>query len=303
MSQSNESFRGRSLVRFIVSLFNSFDAFKQQQQQNGSDVTIAWINSVSEAVTKQADFGGNNTPMLQLAEFLKEKPATPALVDQERFNAWKTVLPERELLNYFQPVSMGDSCQALSDLLSVLLLQPLQNTGENEDGYHGRIDQCISQFLASFAPQFKLRRNSSQDSSSYPLKRPDFSATVSNKGCFFRGEEKKLGSHEDPKVELYSKLQDTWPFPGLPFVLGYYSVGAMVTFCAVSKNDACRLHGLRVDFDSAQARLSCWNTIRNVARVIKFMASNCNSISPQDFQDLEKSHSMPTDWSRKISCC
>ena len=35
VSQSNESFRGRSLFRFIVSLFNLFDAFKQQQQQNG----------------------------------------------------------------------------------------------------------------------------------------------------------------------------------------------------------------------------------------------------------------------------
>ena len=56
--------------------------------------------------------------MLQLAEFLKEKPATPAPVDQGRFRAWKTVVPERELLNYFQPVSRGDSCQALSNLLT-----------------------------------------------------------------------------------------------------------------------------------------------------------------------------------------
>ena len=135
----------------------------------------------------------------------------------------------------------------------MLLLQPLQNVGENKDGYHGRIDQCtISQFLASFAPQFKLRRHSSQDSSSCPLERPDFSATVPNKGCFFRGEEKKLlDSHEDPRVELYSKLQDTWPFPGLLCVLGYYSVGAVVTFCAVSKKDACPLHELSLDLDSA----------------------------------------------------
>lgn len=127
------------------------------------------------------------------------------------------------------------------------------------------------------------------------------SATLPNKGCFFRGEEKKLDSNEDPRLEFYSKLQDTWTFPGLPFVLGYYSVGAVVTFCAVSTSDARPLDDVTLDLDNAHARLRCWNTIRNVARVINFMASNSNSISPFDMQELVKSHSMATDWSRKIS--
>mmetsp|Transcript_19348 Transcript_19348/g.53186 ORF Transcript_19348/g.53186 Transcript_19348/m.53186 type:complete len:301 (-) Transcript_19348:117-1019(-) len=92
-----------------------------------------------------------------------------------------------------------------------------------------------------------------------------------------------------------------WPFPGLPFVLGYYSVGATVTFCAVSKSDAQPLQELTLDLNNAQARLRCWNAVRNIARVIKFMASNSNSISPHDLQDLERTHSLPTDWCRKIS--
>jgi len=267
--------------------------------QQQSDVTIAWMNSVSDAVARHADYGGNN--ILQLAEFLKTGPSSRAPINQIRFNKWKTVVPEPELLKYFRPVSGGDSCEALSDVLTVLLLYPLHIVGENEDGYHGRIDQCISEVLFSFAAQFKLRRNSVQVSSSYPLKRPDFSATILGKGCYFRGEEKKLDSNEDPRVELYSKLQDTWPFPGLPFVLGYYSVGATVTFCAVSKSDAQPLHELTLDLNNAQARLRCWNAVRNIARVIKFMASNSNSISPHDLQDLERTHSLPTDWSRKIS--
>jgi len=110
-----------------------------------------------------------------------------------------------------------------------------------------------------------------------------------------------LDSNEDLRVELYSKLPDMWPFPGLPFVLGYYSVGATVTFCAVSKSDAQPLQELTLDLNNAQARLRCWNAVRNIARVIKFMASNSNSISPHDLQDLERTHSLPTDWCRKIS--
>jgi len=283
----------------LSSLKNRVGVGQHQPQQQQSDVTTAWVDAESEAVSGSAEYGGNN--MLRLAEFLKTGPSTRAPVDQIRFNEWKNVVAERELLRYFRPVSEGDFCKALSNVLTMLLLHPLKNVGENEDGYHGRIDQCISEFLNLFAPEFKLRRNSSKDSSSYPLKRPDLSATIRNKGCFFRGEEKNLDSNEDPKEELYSKLQDTWPFPGLSFVLGYYSTGATVTFCAVSKKSAHPLHDLTLNLDKASARLRCWNTIRNVSRVIKFMASCSNSISPYDLQDLEKSHTLPTDWSRRIS--
>ena len=170
----------------------------------------------------------------------------------------------------------------MSDVLTVLLCRPLTITGENEDSFHGRIDQCISDFLAEFAPNFKLRRNSSQDSSSCPLLRPDFSATIPGKGCFFRGEEKKLDSNEDPREELTRKLLATWPFPGLPYVLGYFSIGAMVTFCAVFEDNAQPLDQLALDLNNPRARLMCWNALRNVSRVIKFMAINFNSIFPHD---------------------
>ena len=181
-------------------VFRSIVSSLPQQQQSHPivDVTIAWMNSVSDAVERHADYGGNN--ILQLAEFLKTGPSNRAPIHQTCFHKWKTVVPEPELLKYFQPVSGGDSCQALSDVLTVLLLYPMHSlVGENEDGYHGRIDQCISEVLFSFAPEFKLRRNSVE---SCPLKRPDFSATILGKGCYFRGEEKKLDSNEDPRVEL-----------------------------------------------------------------------------------------------------
>jgi Protein kinase domain len=253
---------------------------------------------MSQAVTTQAEYGSISSQ--RLADFLISAPASRAPILQQNFNSWKTAVPETELLQYFEPVQNQDSCQGLSTLISMLLLHPMAIHGTTEDGYHSRIDQCVGNFLHIFAPTFTLRRNSSQDSSSFPLKRPDYSATLFNKGCFFRGEEKKLESSEDPRLELYSKLQDVWPFPGLPYVLGYYSVGPIITFCKVSKGDAQGLHGLTLDLNEAGERLKCWNIVRNVARIIKFMANTTSTISPYDLQDIEKIHSMPSDWTRII---
>jgi hypothetical protein len=64
------------------------------------------------------------------------------------------VVPESELKKYFEPVSGRDSCQSMSDVLTVLLCRPLTITGENENSFHGRIDQCISDFLAEFVLEF-----------------------------------------------------------------------------------------------------------------------------------------------------
>lgn len=86
-----------------------------------------------------------------------------------------------------------------------------------------------------------LRGNSSQVSSSYPLPRPDLSATIYGSGCLFRGEEKELGSSEDPLVELYEKLQGIWPLPGLPVVPGYFSVDSNLTFACVYMDRAVPL--------------------------------------------------------------
>ena len=93
-----------------------------------------WVGALFNKATQQHRY----LRLVSLTFFLThyEGRVTPAPVDQGRFRAWKTAVPEREVLHYFQPVSMGDSCQALSHLITVLLLQPLQNMGENEDGYH-----------------------------------------------------------------------------------------------------------------------------------------------------------------------
>ena len=263
----------------------------------GVDVSLAWTRSVSTAIRTMSDVGTN---LQQLGAFLLEPPQVRARVDHAAFGSWKTLVPEETLLRYFEPVHGGDFCRALSIQISHLLFNPSIVVGENEDGCHSRLDQCITAFLNNFAPEFTLRRNSSRDSSSSPLLQPDFSATLPGHGCFFRGEEKKIGSDENPQAELYEKLQRVWPFPGLSYVLGYHSVGTVVTFSRVQVGSADDVT-LPMRLDDASVRLECWNVVRNVARIIKFMALYSTSISPQDLQDIENGSTAGRDWTRIIS--
>jgi hypothetical protein len=97
------------------------------------------------------------------------------------------------------------------------------STGWQQD--HG---ECLLTFLKRFTLGLVLRRNTSRDASSTLLKRPDIIACVPGKGCYFRGEEKRIDSNEDPRSELHSKLENIWPFPGLDYVLGYHSTGCIL---------------------------------------------------------------------------
>ena len=268
----------------------------QPQQIPQQDVSLAWEAGVSTAIPDLSSL----TTTHQIKDFVFAPPNNAACVSEHDFQKWKSVVTEDVLRLYFRPVTTHETCERLALYISNLLFLPASIVGENEDGYHSRIDQCVTTPMTWFAPGCTLRRNSSQDSSSYPLLRPDLSATIYGRGCFFRGEEKKLGSSEDPQAELYEKLQDIWPFLGLPFVLGYFSVGANLTFACVYKDRAVPL-GNPLLLGQSQDRLKCWNAVRNITRIMKFMATNTPSISPYDLQDIRKGRPAATDWERTIS--
>lgn len=268
----------------------------QPQQIPQQDVSMAWEAAVSTAITDLSSL----TTTDQIKNFVFAPPDNAACVSEYVFQNWKSVVTEDVLRLYFRPVTTHETCERLALYISNLLLLPAPIVGENEDGYHSRIDQCVTSPMTWFAPSFTIRRNSSQDSSSSPLLRPDLSATIYARGCFFRGEEKKFGSSENPQAELYEKLHKVWPFPGLPFMLGYFSVGANLTFACVYKDRTVPL-GNPLQLEQNQDRLKCWNAVRNITRIMKFMSNNTPSISPYDLQDIRKGMPEATDWERTIS--
>lgn len=93
---------------------------------------------------------------------------------------------------------------------------------------------------------------------------------VPGKGCYFRGEEKRIGSREDPRSELHHKMAEVWPFSGLPYVLGYHSNCAIVSFAKIMDGSVTDIAG-PLNLDRVSDRLMCWNITRNVARLLNFM--------------------------------
>jgi len=284
-------------VALIRHLHNKLQQQQIPQQIPQQDVTAAWEFGASTAIP---DLSTVSTAT-KIKNLVFAPPSNnPAAVSQHYFQKWKSVISEDVLRLYFRPVATHETCEILALYISTLLLLPDAIVGENEDGYHSRIDQCVTTPMKRFAPSFTLQRNCSQDSSSHCLYRPDFTATLLGRGCFFRGEEKKSGSSEDPRAELHEKLGKIWPFPGLPFVLGYFSVGVNLTFACVYKDRTVPL-GNPLQLDQVQDRLECWNAVRNITRIMKYMASTALSILPYDLQDIRKGSPQGTDWERTIS--
>lgn len=256
----------------------------------GVDQTDSWAETVSAPLVE--------LPLAKnLRTLLESHPQQKAPIESAVLTSWEGRVAKTNLAPFFA-ASTQNCCVVLGYEISALLLSPQPVVGENEDGCHGLIDQCVAKPLKLFAPEFRLSRNSSQDSSSYPLKRPDFSATVVGKGCFFRGEEKKMDSNENPAAELHEKLQHVWPFPGIPFVLGYWSVGTSIHFCKVSKDNSEEI--VHYELSSALGKLHCWNAIRNGSRLMKYMASTYMSLVPNDMVDNHLVHTAPTGWTRTI---
>ena len=259
-----------------------------------NDITVSWEANQSKAV--QSLPSTNDL----LEEFIKSPPAERARIEAKVLNEWKGLVPEHTLNLYFVGVSTGDACLKLGRILTNLLFEPPIIPGTNEDSYHGRIDQCLLTFLKRFTRGLELRRNTSGDASSTLLKRPDMIACVPGKGCYFRGEEKRIDSNEDPKSELHSKLENIWPFPGLAYVLGYHSTGCFLTFSKILVGSAVNVAG-PLNLDDPTSRLQCWNTTRNISRLLNFMVTAPGpSRMPNDMEDLENGGGSGLDWRRTI---
>jgi hypothetical protein len=238
----------------------------QQLQEQFNDVTFSWEARQSEAVLSLP----HTDEMLK--DFIVSPPTERARIDARLFNDWKGLVPENTLQLYFIGVPTGDVCLELGQILSNLLVHPAIIAGTNEESYHGRIDQCLLTSLKRFAPDFDLRSFTSQDATRTLLERPDMIACIPGKGCYFRGEEKKIDSNEDPRHELYAKLQKIWPFPGLAYVLGYHSTGYFLTFSKILIGNAVDIAG-PLNLNHPTSRLQCWNITRNVARLLNQMVT------------------------------
>ncbi|KAE8665499.1 putative serine-threonine protein kinase, plant-type [Hibiscus syriacus] len=152
-------------------------------------------------------------------------------------------------------------------------------TATARDSYIGLWDDCINRVVSKFCSvEMVVIRKPASSSTDQPLQDqwPNVTGFVKN-FCLWRGEEidQLREGQLDPSSSIVEKF--LWTYMDLPYVLAYYAVGYMVTFCALIRSqDRIMLTDLySVDLSSPSERLKalvpCWR----IAGLLPLLADRC----------------------------
>lgn len=111
--------------------------------------------------------------------------------------------------------------------------------------------------------------------------------------CLWRGEETdqiKDGHHElDPSNSIVEKL--LWTYLDIPYLLGYYAIGYLVTFCALSRgqdNRVVRTDLYSLDLSTPSERLKALVPCYRIAGVLSLLAERCHKLPIySDFERID----------------
>ncbi|XP_074284589.1 uncharacterized protein LOC141609440 [Silene latifolia] len=179
------------------------------------------------------------------------------------------------------------------------------STSTSRDSYIGLWDDCINRVISKFCPieMVFIRKQNKVKSKSELLHDtwPNLTGMV-KKLCLWRGEEvdriREMSSQsetDDPSSTITTKM--VWTYNNeLPYVLGYYSIGHNVTFCALSpsqkqstsstsssshKPEITRTDLYSLDLSNPSERLKsiipCWRIGILLASLAEKCSKNCES--------------------------
>ncbi|KAK9291508.1 hypothetical protein L1049_019456 [Liquidambar formosana] len=220
--------------------------------------------------------------LFELSWHLQEPPP-----EELRFPLRKDVyrdLPQGKEIFFTTSAELLD-CRAFTfDILSAII-RPNPSisvaTGVSRDSFIGLWDDCINRVVSKFCTleMVLIRKPSSSTLSAVETLQdqwPNVMGFVKN-FCLWRGEEtdQLRDGHLDPSSSIIEKL--LWTYMDLPYILGYYAVGYMVTFCALSRSQdrVIRTDLYSLDLSSPAERLKalvpCWR----IAGLLALLADRC----------------------------
>nr|GME13123.1 Kinase superfamily protein isoform 1 [Ipomoea batatas] len=218
--------------------------------------------------------------LFELSWYLQEPPP-----EELRFPLRKDVyrdLPQGKELFFTTSTELLD-CRGISfDVLSsVMRSNPslCASTSACRDSFIGLWDDCINRIVSKFCSQEMvfIRKSSSSLAETVEDQWPNVTAFIRN-FCLWRGEEtdQLREGQLDPSSTLVEKIM--WTYADVPYVLGYYAVGFVVTFCALSRlqDRIIRTDLYTVDLSTPSERLKalvpCWR----IAGVLPLLADRCS---------------------------
>ncbi|XP_028768569.1 uncharacterized protein LOC114726172 [Neltuma alba] len=142
-------------------------------------------------------------------------------------------------------------------------------------------DDCINRVVSKFCPLEMLvtRKPTSLGNSSELLLQdqwPNVTGFVRNY-CLWRGEEtdQVKEGQLDPSSTIAEKL--LWTYLDLPYILGYYAVGHVVTFCALSRSQdrITRTDLYTLDLSSPTERIKALVPCYRIGLLLPLLAERC----------------------------
>lgn len=110
--------------------------------------------------------------------------------------------------------------------------------------------------------------------------------------CLWRGEEIDQIKDLDPSNSIMEKI--VWTYLDIPYVLGYYTIGYLVTFCALSRGQDTRRRIVRtdlysLDLSSPSERLKALVPCYRIGGILSLLAERCHKLSniSSDFERIE----------------
>lgn len=239
--------------------------------------------------------------LFELSWHLQEPPP-----EEFRFPLRKDVykdLPQGKELFFSTSSELMLDCRGITyDILSPIMRQNPSLSGAagaSRDSFIGLWDDCINRIISKFCcvEMVFVRKSSSPMAETMQDEWPNVSASLRN-FCLWRGEETDQAreGHVDPCSSIVEKL--LWTYTDLPYILGYYAVGYIVTFCALSRSQdrIIRTDLYTVDLSTPIERLKalvpCWR----IAGLLPLLADRClnssmsngNSYKPLPYSDFER---------------
>ncbi|KAK8530924.1 hypothetical protein V6N13_030856 [Hibiscus sabdariffa] len=216
--------------------------------------------------------------LFELSWHLQEPPP-----EEQRFPLRKDVyrdLPAGKEVFFTTSNELLDCRAIVYDVLSsIIRTNPSLSaaTATGRDSFIALWDDCINRVVSKFCSvEMVIIRKPSSTTEPLQDQWPNLTGFVRH-FCLWRGEEtdQVKEGHLDPSSSLVGKL--LWTCTDLPYVLGYYAVGYMVTFCALSRSQdrIIRTDLYSADLSSPSERLKalvpCWR----IAGLLPLLADRC----------------------------
>ncbi|VVA11011.1 PREDICTED: Crinkler (CRN) family [Prunus dulcis] len=233
----------------------------------------------------------------ELQWYLQEPPP-----EELRFPLRKDVyrdLPQGKEIFFTTSTELLD-CRAITyDILSpIIRTNPSlsASTATSRDSFIPIWDDCINRLVSKFCSLemvFIRRPNASSPTEPLQDQWPNVTGFVRS-FCLWRGEEtdQLRDSHDmNPSSSIVEKI--LWTYMDLPYIFGYYAIGYVVTFCALSRSQdrINRTDLATIDLSSPSERLKALVPCYRIAGLLPLLAdrcfnnTNCNKLLPHsDFE-------------------